>query len=345
VREGIVAGVAGTAVFVPQIFLLFLLIGLLEDSGYLARAAFVAERILRRFGLPGHAFIPFLSAHACAVPAIMSARLVPDRRDRLVTILVAPLMSCSARLPVYVLLIGLLFPGRPIAAALAFSGCYATGAGAAILIASLLRRSAVGGRARPLVMELPVYQWPSLRSAARAACDRAIVFLRHAATVILAISVVSWWLSAYPLPDPGDPRPALAQSSLARLGRLVQPVFAPLGFDWQLSVALCSSFAAREVFVSTMAVMSGDGGGSGEPLLERIRSMPRDDGTPVFTTSTAAGLLVFYVLAMQCLPTLAVTRREAGGWRWAALQLVLMSGLAWGAAFVVRRAMILLGVP
>jgi ferrous iron transport protein B len=376
VVNGVVAGFAGTLVFLPQICLLFFLISLLEDSGYLVRAAFVADRVLRRFGLPGQAFIPLLSAHACAVPAIMSARLIPEPRDRLATILVAPFMSCSARLPVYVLLIGFLFPDRALAAGLAFAGCYLLGAAAAVLTALLFRRTLLRGRARPMILELPPYRLPSLRMALWTTWDRAVVFVRNVATVIFAICVILWWLSAYPSTPPPpevadlraqaaalvdtDPEAAealeaeaaaladrhtLSSSYVGRLGRVIEPVFRPLGYDWQLSVGILSSFAAREVFVSSMAVITGAGAGDDEDgIIERIQSARRDDGTPLLTPSTAAGLLVFYVLAMQCLPTLAVTRRETGSWRWAGVQLGYMSVLAWIAALGVRHVLLWCGV-
>jgi ferrous iron transport protein B len=374
--NGLVSGVAGTVIFLPQICLLFFLICLLEDSGYLARAAFVADRVLRRFGLPGHAFVPLLSAHACAIPAIMSSRLIPDPRDRLVTILVAPLMSCSARLPVYVLLIGFLFPRSPVIAGVAFAGCYALGTATAVLTAMLIRRTVVPGSARPMILELPPYRIPSLRTAALVTVDRAVVFLRNAGTVILAICVVLWWLSAYPVAQPPaeavelqarasalvehDPdqaailereaevvtaRHGLSQSFIGRIGRTFEPLFAPLGCDWHLTVGILSSFAAREVFVSTMVVISGAGGSDDDAgVVERVMEGTRDDGTPLFTTSTAASLLVFYVLAMQCLPTLAVTRRQAGGWRWALFQLGYMSTLAWIIAFALRSVLLGLGI-
>jgi ferrous iron transport protein B len=376
VVDGLVAGLAGTVVFLPQICLLFFLISLLEDSGYLARAAFVADRILRRFGLPGQAFIPLLSAHACAVPAIMTARLIPDTRDRLATILVAPFMSCSARLPVYVLLIGFLLPHNALAAGLAFTGCYALGTITAVLTALLIRRTLVRGRARPMILELPPYRIPSVRTALLTTFDRAVVFLRNAGTIIFAICVILWWLSAYPVTEPSgeatalrdqaqamvssDPlaaarleaeaetaasRHALAHSFVGRLGRAIEPVFRPLGYDWQLSIGILTSFAAREVFVSSMVIICGAGAESDDSgIIERIKTARRDDGTPMLTVSTAAGLLVFYVLAMQCLPTLAVTRREAGGWRWAGLQLGYMSAVAWVAALAVRQGLLLFGV-
>jgi ferrous iron transport protein B len=373
--DGIVGGVAGTLVFLPQICLLFFLLSLLEDTGYLARAAFVMDRLLCRFGLPGHAFVPLLSSHACAIPGILSTRLIPDRADRLATILVAPFMSCSARLPVYVLLTSLLFADRPLLAGAAFAGCYLLGAMAAMGTAFVARRTVLRGRSRPMVLELPSYKLPSLRSALVAAWDQGGTFLRKAGTVIVAICILMWWLSTYPVAGPApeadplraaaatappaeaaalaaeadrlDARHAQAHSFAGRLGRLAEPVFAPLGYDWQLTVGVMTSFAAREVFVSTMAVLlSGDEAADVESagVLERIRGARRDDGGVVFTAATAASLLVFFVLAMQCLPTLAVTRREAGGWRWAGLQLAVMTGMAYVAALGVYHGLRALGV-
>ena len=366
--DGVVAGIAGTVVFLPQICLLFFLISLLEDTGYLARAAFVMDRLLRRFGLPGQAFVPLLSAHACAIPALMSTRLIPDHRDRLATILVAPMLSCSARLPVYVLLIGILFGNRPVLAGLAFVGCYALGAIVALLTALIARKTVLRGEARPMVLELPSYKLPSIRNALLTTIDRAAIFLRKAGTVILGICIVLWWLSAYPqaaapaevaaieaqaaelesidaaqaeaLRADAEQLAAehqLEQSFIGRIGLAVQPLFAPLGYDWRLSIGVMTSFAAREVFVSTMSIILAAGGDDvADPqVIERIRTARRDDGvTAVLTIPAAASLLVFYVLAMQCLPTLAVTRRETGSWTWAGVQLAYMTALAWVMAFI-----------
>ncbi len=377
VSQGIIGGVAGTVVFLPQICLLFFLISLLEDTGYLARAAFVMDRVLRRFGLPGHAFVPLLTSSACALPGIMSTRLIPDRRDRLATILVAPLISCSARLPVYVLLTSLLFPRHPLYAAATFSACYLLGALAALGTATVIGRTWLRGEARPMVLELPTYKWPSLRNALFTAKDQGVAFLQTAGTVIMAICIVMWWLSAYPQVPPPDEALALraraAEVSVSetqreaflgqaqvletrasqrgsfagRLGRVAQPIFAPLGFDSQLTVGILTSFLAREVFVSTMSVLVG---GSGEAdvdvgVIERIRSATRDDGTPLFTTATSASALVFFVLAMQCLPTLTVTRRETGSGRYAFLQFAYMSALAYVTALIVYQALRAGGVP
>jgi ferrous iron transport protein B len=374
--DGVVGGIAGTVVFLPQICMLFFLISLLEDSGYLARAAFIADRFMRRFGLPGQAFVPLLSAHACAIPAVMSARLIPSPRDRLRTIFVAPFMSCSARLPVYVLLISLLFPGRPVMAGLAFAGCYALGIAAAIFTSVLMRHSLVRGPAGAMMIELPAYKLPSVRTALLTTFDRGVVFLRDAGTVILAICVVLWWASAYPQAsappaeavslraeaarlvetEPGraeqleaeanslEGRHDLELSAVGRIGHAVEPVFRPLGMDWQLGIGVLTSFAAREVFVSSMAVITAASDDTDDPeVLARIATAKRDDGTDLFTTSNAAALLVFYVLAMQCLPTLAVVRRETGSWKWPLLQLVYMTVLAYTAALLVRWLVLLTG--
>ncbi|MCH2141208.1 MAG: ferrous iron transporter B, partial [Phycisphaerales bacterium] len=355
VVDGVVGGLAGTVVFLPQILLLFFLIAILEDTGYLARAAFVMDRVLRRFGLPGQAFVPMLSAHACAIPAIMSARLVPDRRDRLAVMLVAPFLSCSARLPVYVLLIGVLFAEQPTLAGLVFAGCYALGIVAALGSAFLVRKTLIAGNARPMVIELPAWQFPSLRGALLTCWDRGWLFLRKAGTIILAMVIVLWWLSAYPKPPAPESTEAqqritstetnpMEWSFAGRIGRSVQPVFEPLGWDWQLSVGVMTSFAAREVFVSTMAVLvANDDDVENPEVLDRIANAKSDDGQPMLTQSSAASLLVFFVLAMQCLPTLAVTAREAGGWKWALLQFSWMSGIAWAGAWITRQLVLLGG--
>jgi ferrous iron transport protein B len=377
VTQGIIGGIAGTVVFLPQIALLFFLISLLEDTGYLARAAFVNDRIFCKFGLPGQAFVPLLTAHACALPGIMSTRLIPDRRDRLATILVLPFMSCSARLPVYVLLTSLLFATRPALAGLAFAGCYVLGAAAAFLTAALFGRTVLRGRPRPMMLELPTYKMPSFLNAVIAAKDQGLAFLKTAGTIIFAICVVMWWLSAYPRTAPPpeamtlraqaasagletdrgkalaaeadalESKAAQGSSYAGRIGRSVQVVFHPLGFDWQLTDGILTAFVAREVFVSTMSVLAGAGGSKDlkdAGVLTRIQTMARDDGTPVFTRATSASALVFFVLAMQCLATLTVTRKETGGLRYAALQLVYMSGLAYVAAFVVYQTLRAMGV-
>lgn len=400
--QGVVSGIGATVIFVPQIALMFFLISLLEDTGYLARAAFLMDRVLGPFGLPGHSFVPLLSSHACALPGIMATRVIPDRRQRLLTILVAPFMTCSARLPVYVLVTMLLFRDQPGLAAAAFIGCYALGVLAGLGSALLLGSTLLRGRPRPMILELPTYKLPSIRTACVTTWDRSIVFLKNAGTNILAISIVLWWLGTYPKVDPppaatqlrmmaaemregrladsnihdsarGTPSTASqaapfadrearaaeleakadhlelsnakARSFAGRMGRFLQPVFAPLGYDWQLTVGVVTSFAAREVFVSTMAVIvTGREDAEEEGILEEIGAAKREDGSPVFTTATCWSLLVYYVLAMQCLPTLAVTAREAGGLKWAMLQLLWMSAVAYLAALLVYQGLRLAGV-
>lgn len=369
--EGMVGGVGAAVVFLPQICLLFFLIALLEDTGYLARAAFVVDRALRPFGLPGHAFVPLLSSHACALPGIMATRAIPDRRERLATILVAPFMSCSARLPVYALVTGVLFRGSPLKASLAFVGCYALGMVAGVFSALVARRTILRGTSRPMALELPTYKLPSLRTALLTTYDRGLVFLKKAGTNIMAICIILWWLGAYPHVAPPaaaveleqraaqvEPSDAAAAGALrdeaghltlshqkahsfaGRLGRAVQPVFEPLGYDWQLTIGVVTSFAAREVFASTMAVVvAGEEDAESGSVLDTIAAAKRDDGSPIFTSAVCWSLLVYYVLAMQCLPTLVVTAREAGGLKWALLQLGWMSGLAYLGAMLVFQVM------
>lgn len=372
--DGVIGGVGGVLVFLPQICLLFFLLSLLEDSGYLARAAFVMDRLMGKVGLPGKAFVPMLSAHACAIPALMSTRVIEDRRDRLVTILVLPLLTCSARLPVYAMITALLFAGRPLLGGLVFAGAYALGITAALAMAWVFKRSLLRGESRPLLLELPTYKLPSLRDASIAAADRGAVFLGKAGSVILLISIGMWALSTYPkLPDQrlGElaPPAVLAQirslqaeaaargeageaaaaraATLAapyrlehalagRMGKLIEPVFRPLGFDWRIDIGLLSSFAARETLVSTLAVVFavGDDQAESSGLRDALRAQVRPDGQPLFGVPTACALLVFFALAMQCLPTQAVTRRETGSWRVAAFQFGYMTVLAYSAALV-----------
>ena len=362
--DGVIAGVGGTLIFLPQICLLFFLLALLEGTGYLARAAFVIDRVLRPFGLSGHAFVPLLSSHACAIPGIMATRAIPDRRDRLAAILVAPFMSCTARIPVYVLLTTILFPNRPSMQALAFTMCYVLGAGAGLLTSLLARRTILRGKSRPMALELPSYRIPDLRSALLLTLDRGLVFLKKAGTLIVAISIVLWWLGAYPHVSPSQQvqdlqtqatlttdstqiieletqaqtlhaRQSAAGSFLGQLGSAFQPIFEPLGYDRQLTVGVLASFAAREVFVSTMAVqVAGTDDVDDDSVLESIAGAVRDDGTPVFTAATSWSLLVFYVLASLCLPTLVVTAKEAGAWKWALLQLGWMSFVAYVGAML-----------
>ncbi|MDA0321351.1 MAG: ferrous iron transport protein B [Verrucomicrobia bacterium] len=378
--DGIIGGVGGVLVFLPQICILFFFLAVLEDTGYLSRAAFVLDRIMRRFGLPGTAFVPLVSAHACAIPAIMSTRVIHDPRDRLIAILVAPLMTCSARLPVYTMVAALLFADRPEFAALLFIGAYMLGIVAALTTAFVLRKTILPGESKPLVMELPGYKIPSLRTVLLTTFDRAKIFVQQAGTIILVISIILWALATYPKSDPparsldleqqavamaaqGDTegaealtreakhetsRYALEHSFAGSLGKLIEPVVAPLGFDWQIGIGVISSFAAREVIVSTLSIVYGLGDDvaddNPEGLYGKLMRATRSDGTPVFTTATAVSLLIFYVLAMQCLPTQVVTMRETGSWKWAAIQFGYMTVLAYVAAFVAYQGLHLIGI-
>jgi ferrous iron transport protein B len=380
VVDGIIAGVGGILIFLPQICILFFFLALLEDSGYLSRAAFVMDRLMRRIGLPGSAFVPLLSAHACAIPAIMATRVIKDPRDRLVTILVAPLMTCSARIPVYAMVTALLFPHSAGMAALVFTGAYALGIFAALGMAYVFKKTILPGESRPLVMELPGYKVPSLRTALLQTFDRAAVFVRQAGTIILVFSIVLWALATYPRSEApaeaiaqrqqaavlmvaGDGETAnmllvdaasmeaqhsLSRSIAGRIGKLIEPIVRPLGFDWQIGIGLFTSFAAREVIVSTLAVVYGVGADSADEnadgLYDTLRNATRQDGSLVFTAATSLSLLVFYILAMQCLPTQAVTKRETGSWKWAILQLVYMTALAYIAAFVTYQGLQMMGI-
>ncbi|WP_436716686.1 ferrous iron transporter B [Roseiconus lacunae] len=355
VIDGVIGGTAGVVVFLPQICILFFVITLLEDSGYMARGAFVMERIMRRVGLPGKAFVPMLSSHACAIPGIMAARTIENWRDRLVTILVLPLLTCSARLPVYVMVTALLFGNDPFKASLLFGAAYLLGITAALTSAYLLKKTLIPGEAAPLVLELPSYRMPSLRNAMMTTLDRAIVFLRQAGSVILLISVVLWALATYPkMPEDQLPVDELQQASAqleysiaGRVGKAIEPVFAPLGFDWKIDVGIVTSFAAREVVVSTLSIVYGLGEDGAEDqdagLIETLRRQEKPDGTPVFSTATSVSLLIFFVLAMQCLPTQVVTKRETGSWKWAAFQFGFMTMLAYGGALIAYQSLTAFG--
>jgi len=374
--KGIIGGVGGLLVYLPQIGILFFCLSLLEDTGYLARAAFVMDRLMRRVGLPGKAFVPLLSAHACAIPAIMATRVIEDKRDRLVTILVLPLVSCSARIPVYSMLAALLFGHDALKASLICTGAYAMGIVAAIAAAFVLKRTILKGETRSLVLELPSYKWPSLRNAALTVLDRSWIFIRKAGTVILVISVLLWALATYPKSVPPAEavalqqqaktltgsaaaelngradtlisHSALAHSAAGRLGQWMEPALRPLGFDWQIGIGIVSSFAAREVIVSTLAVVYGVGEDTAEKnpesLYDSLRRATRSDGTKVFTTATGMSLLVFYVLAMQCLSTQVITRRETNSWKWPVFQLAYMTVLAYSASFLVFQTLRFFGV-
>ena len=360
VVDGALGGVGSVLAFLPQIALLFLLIGILEDSGYMARAAFVVDRYVRPLGLQGRSFIPLVSGYACAVPGIMATRTIQQREERLATIMVVPLMSCSARLPVYTLLIAAFVPAVRLGGvvglqSLTMLGMYLLGTVAALAVASLFRRTLLRSDTRALIMELPEYSLPSLRVLAASAWQRVRIFLRRAGTVIFAISVLLWALARYPqaVASPESSvtsEQQLAYSALGRLGKAIEPVVRPLGFDWKIGVSMVASFAAREVFVSTMGTIYSTGKDDGTTALAQRLRAERDPktGAPAYTTLAAVGLMVFYVFALMCTSTVAITVRETGGgWSgagWAALQFGYMLALAYGAALLVYRGGLALGL-
>ncbi len=335
--EGVWAGVGSVLVFLPQILFLFLLIGVMEDSGYLARAAVIADRTMARVGLEGKAFIPLLSAYACAIPAIMATRTIESRRERLATILIAPFMTCSARLPVYVLVIAAFLPEKPLLGPLlgtraaAMIGLYALGFLAAVATARLLK-STLLKRTSPLpfTLELPPYRWPTLHSIGLRLADRSLIFLKRAGTVILLVTVVLWFLASVPRTD-GE-APEISQSLAGKMGKAVEPVIEPLGFNWKIGIGLITSLAAREVIVGTLGTIYGieaaeEGGDEGSPGLQQALKQDLAPGG-------AVALLIFFAFALQCMSTVAVVRRETGGWRLALLQFGYMLALAYVGAWL-----------
>lgn len=335
--DGVIAGVGGVLVFLPQILVLFLFIFLLEDSGYLPRAAFLMDRLMGSVGLSGRSFIPLLSSFACAVPGIMATRTISHWRDRWLTILVAPLMTCSARLPVYALLIGAFVPQRSVAGVfnlqgLVLFGLYALGIASAMAVAFIVSRRGAGRRSTPLLMELPAYRWPSARNIARGLWERAMIFIKRVGGIILALMVLLWFLSSYPAPPEGFAGAPVEASFAGRLGLFLAPLFAPLGFDWRIVVALIPAMAAREVVVAalgTVYALSATGDQVADALGGLIGSQ--------WSLATAFSLLVWFVYAPQCVATLAAIRREAGGWRHSAIVTVYLFGLAWAASWLTYR--------
>jgi ferrous iron transport protein B len=330
--DGVLAGAGSVLVFLPQIVLLFAFILVLEDSGYLPRAAFLLDRLMGSVGLSGRSFIPLLSSFACAVPGILAARTIPNARDRTVTILIAPLMTCSARLPVYTLLIGTFVPARALGFGVGLQGVvlfalYAAGVVGAFAVAWLLKRLRGANALHPLQMELPTYHVPSLRNLAIGLRQRVEVFVRRVGTIILALMVLLWFLSSFPAAPAGYPGPAIEYSLAGRLGSLLAVVFAPIGFNWQISIALVPGIAAREVVVGALGTVYSlsatgrDVAGQVAPLIARAWSLP-----------TAFALLAWYVFAPQCLSTLVAARRETNSWRYPALMAAYQFVLAYGAA-------------
>ena len=333
--DGVWAGVGSVVIFLPQILILFLFLGILEDSGYMARAAVIADRVMYRVGLQGRAFLPLLSGYACAIPAILAARTVEDERDRLATIFITPFMTCSARLPVYALLIAAFIPeGRLLGPFLGYRaavllGLYGLGIAAAVVTAFLLKRTLLRAQPGSFVMDLPSYRLPSARSIGLRLLDRSKIFLRRAGSIIFAVAIVLWVLTQFPRTDAGPP--LIEDSALGRIGQVIEPTIEPLGFDWRIGVGLVTSLAAREVIVGTLGTIYGveDATDDSITLQETLR---RD-----LTLPAAIGLLVFFAFALQCMSTVAVMRRETGGWKWPILQFSYMLFLAYSGAFIAVR--------
>jgi ferrous iron transport protein B len=387
--DGVIAGVGAVIIFLPQILILFFFLGLLEDTGYMARAAFIMDRVMNRIGLSGRSVVPLLSGFACAIPGIMGARTIENQRDRLVTILVIPLMTCSARLPVYALLIAAFIPTGRLFGVIGYQGLtllvmYALGIGLAVGAAWVLKRFIIKGERSLFVMELPPYRMPRMRDVLWRMFERSKIFLARAGTIILAVSIVLWFLASYPVSAPSaeieaaraaaierheqageamtsnavldselrslDGRQAaldLANSAMGRLGRVIEPVIAPLGFDWKIGVALIAAFAAREVAVSALATIYSvaDADGSDARLIDRLRTDvdPRT-GKAVFTPLVAVSLMIWFVIACQCMSTVAVVKRETASWRWPLFMVGYLTVLAWIAAFATYQGGLALGL-
>jgi ferrous iron transport protein B len=368
--DGAIAGVGSVIIFLPQILILFLFIILMEDTGYLARAAFLVDRAMRSVGLSGQSVIPLLSSFACAVPAIMATRVIPSRRDRIATIMAAPFMTCSARLPVYALLIAAFVPARQVGIfnlqGLVLFGLYVIGIVGGVGTALLLRRSVLRGQNPTFILALPEFRMPNVRTVAMKLLDRVRVFLRRAGTVIFAVAVVVWALAYFPRPasieqarvqeravaaqtlsgedlarrdreiDNAAAAEHLAQSWLGRAGHVVEPVFRPLGWDWRVSAAVIAGFPAREVVVAVLGTIYAVGGDADEQTLAgQLTAARHPDGSPVFTLPMVLGLLLFYAWCLQCAATLAVIRRETNSWRWPIFAWTYMTALGYGGAMLI----------
>ena len=332
--DGVWGGVGSVVIFLPQILILFLFIGILEDSGYLARAAAIADRSMRAVGLEGRSFIPLLSSYACAVPAIMAARTVENQRDRLATIFIAPLTTCSARLPVYALLIAAFIPERPLLGPLlgtraaVLLGLYALGFAVACATAWVLKSTVLKSKPVPFMLQLPAYRWPTLRSLSYRLLDRAKIFLRRAGTVILLTTIVLWFLASVPYTD-GKP-PAIGDSLAGSIGKTIEPLVEPLGLNWKVGIGLITSLAAREVIVGTLGTIYGMEADEDSPALQdALRSE--------LSFGSAIALLMYFAFAMQCMSTVAIVRRETGGWKWPIAQFAYMLVLAYAAGFAAYR--------
>ena len=335
--DGVIAGAGGVLVFLPQILILFFFIFLLEDTGYLPRAAFLMDRLMGTVGLSGRSFIPLLSSFACAVPGIMATRTISHWRDRWLTILVAPLMTCSARLPVYALLIAAFIPQREVwglfnLQGLVLFGLYVAGIVSAMVVAYVVSRRSSGGQQTPLLMELPAYRLPSVRNIARGLWERANIFVKRVGGIILALMVLLWFLSSYPAPPEGFTGPAVEYSAAGRLGHFLAPLFAPLGFDWRIVVALIPAMAAREVVVAALGTVYALSA-SADQVAEALGGVIGQQ----WSLPTALSLMVWFIYAPQCVAMLAAVKREAGGARHVAIVTAYLFGLAYLASWLTYR--------
>ena len=347
--DGVVTGVGGVLVFLPQILLLFFFISLLEETGYMARAAFLMDRLMRAVGLSGKAFVPLLSSFACAVPGIMATRTIENPRDRIATIMIAPFMSCSARLPVYTLMIAAFFSGQRVfgvfsLGAVIILGMYLLGIAIAIGVGWILKRTVLKGPSLPFAMELPPYRLPNLSNVGYTLLARAGAFLKQAGTVILAISILMWFLIAFPRSQTSQ----VENSYAGRAGHQIESLIAPLGFDWKIGIGLISSFAARETVISTLSIIYNADAGSGATqttsLVDAMGNARRPDGSKVWTPLVALSLMVFFVLACQCMSTVAIVRRETNSWRWPIFMVGYMLVLAYAGAFITYQGGRLFGL-
>ena len=343
--HGALNGVGAVVMFLPQILLLFLFLGILEDTGYMARAAFIMDRLMSKVGLHGKSFIPILSSFACAIPGIMATRTIGNPRDRLVTMLVAPLASCSARLPVYSLLIAAFIPTTLVFGFWNLQGIvmislYLLGILTALLMALLLKKTVLKGTSQDFILELPPYRLPSLKSIVLQMWERSVLFLERAGTIILGVSIVLWFLATYPKTNYAEPSEKLTHSFVGQAGHFIEPVLRPLGFDWKIDIGILTSLLQREVFVSTISTIYNIQSGDDNSVSLKVQMQKDIDpatGQPKFTALTAICVMVYYVLAMQCMSTLAVMRRETNGWKWPMFQLGYMTALAYIVTFVVYR--------
>ncbi|MDF1752783.1 MAG: ferrous iron transport protein B [Verrucomicrobiales bacterium] len=348
ITDGIIAGLGGVVIFLPQILILFFFIGIMEDTGYLTRVAFLMDRVMAKVGLNGRAFIPILSSYACAVPAIMGTRTIENPKDRLITIMVAPFASCSARLPVYIMLVAILIPGvAGLTKAGILLALYLLGTIFIFVFAWIFNRVLRKGERTPMIMELPCYKLPSLKTVFLHMFTRSWIFLRRAGTIILGISIILWAAYTYPKSD-GDASLQQANSIAGKIGKAIEPVIEPLGYERRIGVAVLASFAAREVFVGAMSVAfnveeTEDEDETFQLTKDKLANATRDDGSPLFTPLVCLSLLVFYVFALQCASTVAITKRETNSWKWAAFQFGYMTVLAYVSALIVYQGGKLLG--